>query len=155
MKAADYILITGLEFHGYHGVPDAEQEIGHRYCADLQLMVDTRRAGASDKMTDTIDYGAVAAQVVKIAGGERCRLVEALAARIVETLFHCYPQIEGIRLRLIKRLPPVNIMAESVGVEICRMRSEDGSIVPAILQQPHAHGNQLDCTKVFQTKTVP
>src|ERR1700736_2844209 len=36
---ADRIKLRGIQFYGYHGVPDAEQETGHRYEVDLVLEV--------------------------------------------------------------------------------------------------------------------
>jgi len=34
---ADYIRLKGLEFYGYHGVMEAEKELGQRFIIDLTL----------------------------------------------------------------------------------------------------------------------
>src|SRR5262245_5182026 len=44
----DTIFIEALEFYGYHGLFDSEQDIGHRYVVDVELSTNTQTAGRSD-----------------------------------------------------------------------------------------------------------
>ncbi len=120
----DIIHITKLEFYGYHGVPDAEQEIGHRYRADISLHIKARHAVVTDRLADTVDYGAVAALISKIGATDKCRLVETLAERMAAAIFEQHAGVIAIRLVLTKLLPPVGVIAESVGVEIFRTRED-------------------------------
>lgn len=122
MPASSAILIRGLEFYGYHGVPDAEQATGHRYRADIRLRMDTSAAEVSDSVEDTVDYSAVAACLLEINASRRFRLVEALAAQICQTVLARFPQILVIEICLEKLLPPMNAIAASVGVEMTRFR---------------------------------
>jgi 7,8-dihydroneopterin aldolase/epimerase/oxygenase len=115
----DTIFVEAIEFYGYHGASDEEQAVGHRYSVDLALEVDTRNAGASDRLEDTVNYATVAHRVVEIGTGERCRLVEALAARLAATILAEFP-VSAVRVRVRKLHPPMNVMAASVGVEIRR-----------------------------------
>lgn len=118
----DRIFIESIEFYGYHGATDAEQCIGHRYTVDVELYFDTRRAGHTDNLADTINYSQVAKRIVAIGTGEQFRLVEALAERIAEVVLHEFP-VEGVKLRVRKIRPPMNVIAAAVGVEIERRRT--------------------------------
>ena len=118
----DSILITGLEFYAYHGASDQEQTVGHRYQVDARLNVDTRPAGASDRLSDTVNYSRVAKRLQEIGTQEQYRLLEALAARMVVIVFNEFPTVESLTLRVQKMVPPMNVIASSVGVEITRSR---------------------------------
>jgi 7,8-dihydroneopterin aldolase/epimerase/oxygenase len=122
MDEQDGILINGLEFYGYHGASDQEQTVGHRYLVDVRLLVDTREAGVSDSLSDTVSYSRVARRIVEIGTTERYRLLESLARRLTDTIFSEFPDVQKIRLRVVKICPPMNAIAASVGVEITRGR---------------------------------
>ena len=117
----DTIFVRAIEFYGYHGASDEEQVVGHRYLVDVDLRYCTRRAGNSDKLQDTINYSRVAKRIVEIGAGERYRLLEALASRLAEVLLAEFP-MQSIRLRVIKKCPPMNVIASEVGIEIERER---------------------------------
>lgn len=124
----DTIFVEAIEFYAYHGASDEEQNVGHRYAVDVELTFDTRRAGRSDDLNDTVNYSRVAKRIVAIGTQEQYRLLEALAARLAETILSEFP-VEAVRLRVKKMTPPMNVIARAVGVEIYRQRSsgESGS----------------------------
>ena len=119
---SDSILIEGLEFYAYHGASDQEQTVGHRYQVDVRLNVDTRAAGASDRLGDTVNYSRVAKRLQEVGTQEQYRLLEALAARMVTVVFEEFPTVESLTLRVQKMVPPMNAIVSSVGVEITRSR---------------------------------
>jgi dihydroneopterin aldolase len=121
MSAETTLFVTGLEFYAYHGVPAEEREIGHRYRLDLEMKVECR-ATETDRVEDTVDYGAVAARLVELGTGARWQTVEKVASLMLDDLFARYPAIVSARLRLAKRLPPAPVVAEEAGVEISRSR---------------------------------
>ena len=96
--------IEGIEFYGYHGASDEEQSVGHRYEVDLEVRLDTRAAGRSDDLSDTVNYSALSKRVVAIGAREQFRLVEALAERITAALLREFP-IDSVRLRVRKGQP--------------------------------------------------
>lgn len=118
----DLILIDGLEFYGYHGASDQEQTVGHRYQVDVQLAVDTRPAGESDRLSDTVSYSRVAKRLLEVGTQEQYRLLEALAARMAAVVFTDFAPVQGVTLRVRKMVPPMNAIVASVGVEITRRR---------------------------------
>src|SRR5438445_223544 len=121
---ADRIILKGIQFYGYHGVPDAEQETGHRYEVDLVLEVDVSEAAARDDVTRTVDYGAVARQVIELGTGRRFRLIETLAVRLVEQILASQPRVEAVTARVKKLLPPIPGVVEFAAVEITRWREK-------------------------------
>lgn len=119
---SDSILISGLEFYGYHGASDQEQTVGHRYQVDVRLTVDTRAAGASDRLSDTVNYSRVAKRLLEVGTQEQYRLLETLAARMAAGVFADFPAVEALTLRVQKMVPPMNAIVAAVGVEITRNR---------------------------------
>lgn len=120
----DQIVLEGVEFYAYHGVPDAEQAIGHRYRVDLVLELDLREAGHTDALEHTVDYAGVVQRVIAIGTSTQYRLMEALAERICAEIFLAFPQVMRIELTLRKRLPPAGAILESAGVRIVRERTD-------------------------------
>jgi dihydroneopterin aldolase len=122
MNECDQIVINGLEFYGYHGASDQEQTVGHRYFIDVRLAVDTRAAGLSDRLGDTVSYSKVARRLIDIGTQRQFRLLEALAAHMVQVVFDEFPLVRAVHLRVQKMCPPMNAIVASVGVEITRSR---------------------------------
>ncbi|CUU38290.1 MAG: dihydroneopterin aldolase [Armatimonadetes bacterium] len=118
----DQILLEGIEFYGYHGVPDEEQAIGHRYRVDVVLELDLSQAGRTDQLEHTVNYAEVAQRIVAIGTGTRYRLMEALAERLCREILETFPPVQRVELTLRKRLPPAGTVMENAGVRIARER---------------------------------
>jgi 7,8-dihydroneopterin aldolase/epimerase/oxygenase len=123
---ADRIILRGIQFYGYHGVPDAEQATGHRYEVDLILETEVAAAAAADDVAKTVDYGVVAQDVLKLGTGRQFRLIETLATRIAEQILASQPRVEGVTVRVKKLLPPIPGVVEHAAVEITRQRGSGG-----------------------------
>jgi dihydroneopterin aldolase len=123
MGMADRIMLKGLQFYGYHGVPDAEQETGHRYEVDIEMEADVTAAAATDDVTQTVDYGAVAREVLMLGTSRQFRLLEALAGSIAEHLLASQSRIRAVTVRAKKLLPPIPGVVEYAGVEVTRRRA--------------------------------
>ena len=122
MDQTDKIIIRGLEFYGYHGASDQEQSVGHRYFVDVELVVDTRTAGRTDRLSDTVSYSKVARRLIEVGTQRQFRLLEALAAHMIQVVLDEFEPVHSIQLRLQKMCPPMNAIVASVGVEIMRTR---------------------------------
>ena len=121
---ADRIRIEGIEFHGFHGEPAAEREIGHRYRVDVEMELDLRPAALSDDVERTVDYGAAARAVVEEGTGLSVRLVETLAERIAARLVRDYPLIQSVELRVAKLQPAVSVNVQASVIWIRRGRGD-------------------------------
>ena len=117
------ILLSGIRFHGYHGLTRMEREVGGRYSIDLELTFDYSKAIATDRIADTLDYRKVHRIVQEIGRGKSFRLIEALAGKIVATIFE-QVSVEEIFIRVRKETPVLDGIVESVGVELRRSRSD-------------------------------
>ena len=80
----DVIEIRGIRGFGRHGVFDHERADGQEFSVDVRLELDTRTAAASDRLADTVDYGAVAEQVHAAIENDPVDLIETLAQRIAD-----------------------------------------------------------------------
>jgi dihydroneopterin aldolase len=119
----DRIRIEGIEFHGFHGVPAAEREIGHRYRVDVELELELQPAGRADDVTLTVDYAAAARAVIEVGTGPSVQLVEALAERLAARLLADYPLIAAVELWVAKLQPPVAVNFAASVIHIRRGRS--------------------------------
>jgi dihydroneopterin aldolase len=118
----DQIIVQGIEFYAYHGVPDAEQQIGHRYRVDLVVDLDLREAGRTDDLRHTVSYGDLARLVIQIGTSQQRRLLESLAEQMCNAILEQFPAIQRVELTIAKRLPPTGTITELAGVKIVRVR---------------------------------
>jgi len=115
------VFVDSLEFYAYHGITEAERTVGHRYVCDLEVDVQGK-ADRTDRMEDTVSYVDLA-QIAAVAGSEGpLTTVEHLAGRISNQILTQYSSVREVRIRLAKRLPPAEFIAESVGVELTVQR---------------------------------
>jgi dihydroneopterin aldolase len=117
----DKIVVSGIKFHGFHGLTKLERKIGVRYRVDVELFLDLEGAVRSDRIRDTVDYRRVHDLIVEIGRGESHRLIETLAGRIVDGLLSKFA-VDAVRVRLQKETPVLDGIVEGVGVEMSRQR---------------------------------
>ena len=121
----DKIILKGIRFHGYHGVAEAERQVGQKYEIDLDLITNLSTAGTSDDLTHTIDYAEVVQLAIKIGTQGSFQLFEALAEAIAAAIFDQF-EIEEVRIAVKKLSPPIEPTLSYAGVEIHRKRKSDG-----------------------------
>jgi dihydroneopterin aldolase len=83
--------LEGLEVFGHHGVLEEERTGGQRFLVDIRLVPTSSRASSTDDIDDAVDYRDVVAIVEEIAVGRTFRLLEALAAALVDALIDRLP----------------------------------------------------------------
>lgn len=71
---------------GNHGVFDHERRDGQEFVVDVRLELSVERAARTDDLSDTVDYGGVAVQVVERIAGPAYDLIEALAVAIADDI---------------------------------------------------------------------
>ena len=112
-----YIVLKDLHFHARHGVGAQETLVGNEFTLDLRLRTDLARAVETDDVNDTLSYADVF-EAVKDEMSRPSRLLEHVAGRIARRLFHDFPALDEIGLKLMKRNPPMGADIESAGVEL-------------------------------------
>lgn len=115
------ILLEGLEFYAYHGFYPEERKIGGQYKIDLTLEFTFGKVLKSDNLSDTIDYGEVC-RVVDEEMKIPSKLIEHLAARIIDRVMVEFESINNIQIKLSKMNPPVKVQMLAVSVELEKER---------------------------------
>jgi len=120
----DCIRLHNMVFYGYHGVLQAEQELGQRFLVDVSLFLDLQPAGKSDDLRLTINYADVFTSIKHLVEDCRFNLLEALAEAIAQRLLQQFA-ISKIMVNLRKPSPPVPGVFDYVEVSIVRDREDD------------------------------
>ncbi|MEQ8176556.1 MAG: dihydroneopterin aldolase [Syntrophomonadaceae bacterium] len=102
----DKIVAKGMRFNACHGVAPEEKQNPQPFIVDLELSLDLEKAGRSDYLEDTVDYGAVFKCVQDIVEGPSFNLLEALARAIADRLLADF-EIEAVKVRVKKPEAPV------------------------------------------------
>ena len=118
----DRIILKGIQFHGYHGVAEAEQQIGQKYEIDVELTTDLSAAGQTDDLTHTIDYAQVVELIITIGVEQSFQLIEALAETIAKTILGSF-SVDEAHIIVKKLSPPIEQRLSYVAVEIHRKRA--------------------------------
>lgn len=116
----DEIHIDGLKIFAHHGVYDFETREGQDFYINAVLYTDTKKAGESDVLTDSTNYGEVCHFLNDYLTKNTYKLIEAAAEHAVTELLLRFPLIRGVDLELKKPDAPIPLPFESVSVRIKR-----------------------------------
>jgi len=130
-------MLKNLEFYAFHGVPDEEQAVGHRYCLSAELKV-SGDADLTDEIGGTVDYGELGRQITSWSKERRFRTIEALAAWLAERILDEHSLVESVGIELWKRLPPADMIAEATGVRVSRSRGASPEVSRCLESEPGA-----------------
>jgi dihydroneopterin aldolase len=111
-----------LQLVGICGALPEERERAQPLEVDLDVEADLSPAGASDELSDTIDYGALCDVVSSVVAGGMPQLLEHLAASIAEALLDADGRISAVEVAVRKLRPPVPHALATSGVRIRRAR---------------------------------
>src|SRR5688572_1160339 len=93
--------ITGLSLFTHHGVTRAEREAGQRLMFDVSLDVADCDATVTDRIEDTVDYGAVCDAVAYLATERSYRTLERLCTAVADMLIERFGA-SGVTVRATK-----------------------------------------------------
>lgn len=117
----DRIALLGLKARGHHGVLPEERRDGQLFVADVVLHVDAATAAASDDLADTVDYGAVAAEVVAVLAGPPSNLIETVAQHVAEACLR-HDRVTRVEVVLHKPDAPIDVPFDDVQLCLERVR---------------------------------
>lgn len=127
----DRIELTGLQVRGHHGVFAHERRDGQDFLVDLTVWIDLDRAGASDDLADTLDYGTLAARAAAVVAGEPRNLIETVGAHIAEDVL-ADERVHAVEVTVHKPSAPIPLQFADVAVTVRRSRRGGrGGVVPA------------------------
>jgi len=118
----DQIQLLGLSATGYHGVFEHERRDGQLFVADVVVHLDLRPAAAGDDPGATVNYGALAEEVVAVLAGEPAELVETVAERVAAAVLR-HDRVVAVDVAIHKPHAPVTVPMDDVVVAIRRDRS--------------------------------
>lgn len=116
----DLVFLRDLSVRTVIGVDERERAAPQEVLVTLELEADLGAAAATDDLSCSIDYSAVATLVRQHAEASRFRLLEAFAGSIATLVLERFPPVRAVRVRVEK--PRVIPGARSVGVELHRQR---------------------------------
>jgi dihydroneopterin aldolase len=113
------IEVSGLSLFTHVGVTPAEREVGQRLLIDLRLEVGECDATVTDRIEDTVDYGAACEQVVLVSQQRTYKTLERLCAAIADRLLAAY-DVHSVWVKAAKPEPPLALPLSEVSVELWR-----------------------------------
>ena len=103
----DQLRIKDLEVYAYHGVFQAEKEMGQRFVLDVCIDYDMTRTARTEDLTSSIHYGILAEQLTGWMQGDQVDLIETVAFQLVQHIFETYNFVSKVRLEVKKPWAPV------------------------------------------------
>lgn len=124
MAGSWQVYVDGLEFYGYHGVEQAERQIGHRFRVRIDCDFEGPEDPGADDVRATLDYGAIAEVAFRTGTEGRYRTLEALAWAMAAALFDRFQILDAVSITLEKALPPIASIVEAAGVQLTVERDD-------------------------------
>ena len=118
-EGLDAIELRGLRVLATVGVLPEEQVRSQPLEIDLDVHTDLAAAGRTDDLADTVDYGAVADEVVRVVTAGHVALLEHLAVRVADAVL-ADERVQAVTVAARKLRPPVPHDLASSGVRLTR-----------------------------------
>ena len=119
---SDTIFVSGLLIHAHHGVMAHEGEVGQRFVIDLELTIDLDKASRSDKLADTVDYGAIVDTTTEVFTRRNYRLIEAAGGAVADAILAKFASVNAVRITVRKPHAPIAAIFTDAGCTITRQR---------------------------------
>jgi dihydroneopterin aldolase len=120
---SDTIFVSGLLIHAHHGVMAHEGKVGQRFVIDLELTTDLATASRSDKLADTVDYGAIVDTTTAVFTRRSYRLIEAAGGAVADAILAKFANVSAVRITVRKPHAPIAAIFGDAGVTLTRRRN--------------------------------
>lgn len=120
---SDRITLRDLRVTAVVGVLPQERTNPQPLSIDVDVHTDLTGAGMSDRLEDSVDYGAICSRIVEVVTDGAPLLLERLAHLVAEDLLGTFPAIDVIMVEVRKLRPPVPQDLATSGVRITRRRT--------------------------------
>ncbi|MCI9611009.1 MAG: 2-amino-4-hydroxy-6-hydroxymethyldihydropteridine diphosphokinase [Eubacterium sp.] len=118
----DQIIIQDLSIYAKHGVYMEENILGQQFLVSVYMDLDLSRAGQTDSLEHTLDYGKICHFVTKYMQSHTFKLIEAAAEHLAQELLLTYDPIKKIRIKVKKPWAPIGLPIKNVCVSVDRTR---------------------------------
>ena len=146
MTQLDTIRLTSVTAIGYHGVFDHEKRDGQPFITDAVLHLDIGAAAATDDLSKTADYGAVAETIVAMVTGPAFDLIETLSVRMAEKILEDFPVVQAVEVTIHKPKAPIQVPFGDVSISV--MRSRESADVSGAVSGAAVSGTTVSGTVV-------
>lgn len=109
------IQLEDMEFYAFHGHFKEEQIVGNRFLVNLTLHTAMKKPAQSDDLNDAVNYQ-TAYEVIQQEMQKKSHLLEHIAGRILDALYHHFDTIEKATVKVSKMNPPMGGKMKSVSV---------------------------------------
>ena len=116
----DQIKIENLEIFANHGVYPEENRLGQKFLVSCILYVDTRKAGKTDDLEASVNYGTISHLIKEKMEEKNYRLIEAVAEQLAEEILLFDEKIRKVMVEVKKPWAPVGLPLKTVSVRITR-----------------------------------
>ena len=118
----DIINIKNLEVYAKHGVLPAEKKYRQKFMISAALFLDSRKAGVSDCLDETVDYAKLTLDIKEFVLNNTFNLIETVAEKLAEKLLLENPKLQKVKIEVSKPEARINAEFETVSSEILRSR---------------------------------
>ena len=116
----DQIIVKNLEVFCHHGVYKEENVLGQKFLVSAVLYLNTRKAGRSDVLTDSISYGDVCRMIMAEMKKQNDNLLERVAERLAQKILLDFSMVEKVSIEVKKPWAPVMMHLDYASVKIER-----------------------------------
>ena len=116
----DRICIDELKIFAHHGVFEHENINGQNFYVNAVLYVDTEKAGLTDELEHSVDYGMVCGVIKEAMTQQTYKLIEAAAQAVAVAVLKSSPLIVRTDIEIRKPEAPIDMEFGSVSVKISR-----------------------------------
>lgn len=116
----DKIKIYNLEIFARHGVYPEENTLGQKFVISVVLHTGTRKAGITDELEYSVNYGEVSHFITKFVEERTWKLLESVVEHLAQALLLEFPLLARVDLVIKKPWAPIGLPLETVSVEISR-----------------------------------
>ena len=120
----DVIKIKDLEIFSNHGVLKEENVLGQKFLISADIYLDTRKAGSTDDISDSVDYSQICHLIKKIMESNTFKLIETAAEKLSHDILSHYSRINRVVLEVKKPWAPILLPLEYVSVTVDRKWSK-------------------------------
>ena len=118
----DKIRIDDLKIYAYHGVFDEEKEKGQIFKVSCELLLDLYEAESGDNLDKTVSYDEVAHLIYDTVTKEKCDLIEAVAANVVNEILINFKKVNSVTVKVSKPDAPIQLDFKNVSVSVTKKR---------------------------------
>ena len=99
-----------------------EGKVGQRFVIDLELSIDLATASRSDRLADTVYYGAIVDTATEVFTQRNYRLIEAAGGAVADAILAKFPRVDAVRITVRKPHAPIAAIFGDAGVTVTRRR---------------------------------